>query len=321
MPVGNWNLQWLNHNSQRSYPLTDRASKTDTTGTLTIPDSFIVGMYFPIPLNASNEIISAGWQRAYIKRLVSTPQYYAITLAIDDAEVASCSIPRAAHTRNTTYPLYGIHDFYQAVGHITIGLLDEIDALPGGLFEFDGNSGEVEPDVIKPFLQGVSSLRVLNNGVYSDKVYGDVVLVAGENMRIHFETVTIPATPESEEKTEKHVVFSAISGDNLNTPCVCEISDDAPCITSINGVSTNTGNFNLAPNGCVTTTNIANGITIADICAEPCCGCNELDALTNQINRFGDGITTLQNFVTRLGSEVAQMNIIVIGSRIGRSCS
>lgn len=314
MPVGNWNLQWLNHNSQRSYPLTDRASKTDVTGTFTIPDSFLVGMYFPLPLNISGQIASAGWQSAYISQIVSATTHYVITLSIDTTPVAQCSVPKSAHTRNTTYPLYGINEFYQAIGHVTVGLLDEIEALPGGQFVFDRNSGEVEPDVIRPFLQGVTSLQALNNGVYSEKIYGDVVLVAGENMRIHFEEAIV------DDKTEKHVVFSAISGENLNQPCVCEISDDAPCITSINGVTTNTGNFNIAPNGCITTTNIANGITFADICAEPCCGCNELDALTNQINRFGDGITTLQNFVTRLGSEVAQMNIVVIGSRIGRNC-
>jgi hypothetical protein len=28
-------------------------------------------------------------------------------------------------------------------------------------------------------------------------------------------------------------------------------------------------------------------------------------------------VTTMQNFVTRLGSEVTQMNLVVLGSRLG----
>lgn len=315
MPVGNWNLQWLNHNSQRSYPLTDRASKVDTTGTFTIPDSFIVGLYWPMPVNVSNSVLSTGWSSAYISQIISSPTNYKISLSIDATVVAIASIPRSGHVRNTTYALTGINDYYQSTGHITIGILDEIDAQPGGLFTFDANTAEVEADAIHPLLQGVASLQVLNNGVYSEKVHGDVVIVAGENMRIYFEESAQP-----DNLVEKRLVFSAINGENLNAPCVCNITDEAPCITSINGVTTTNGNFNIAPNGCISTTNIANGVTFSDICAEPCCGCTELDALTNQINRFGDGITTLQNFVTRLGSEVAQMNIVVIGSRIGRTC-
>ena len=48
MPIGIWNLEWLNHNSQRSYPLAEDATKTDITGTFTLPDDFILGLYFPI---------------------------------------------------------------------------------------------------------------------------------------------------------------------------------------------------------------------------------------------------------------------------------
>ena len=43
MPLSQWNLEFLNHNAQRSYPLTDESTKTDTTNSFTIPDDFIVG--------------------------------------------------------------------------------------------------------------------------------------------------------------------------------------------------------------------------------------------------------------------------------------
>jgi hypothetical protein len=82
------------------------------------------------------------------------------------------------------------------------------------------------------------------------------------------------------------------------------------------------GTFILAQDDCIEITPITNGLSFADTCAQPCCGCAELDAITTQINRFGDGVTTLQNFVTRLGSEVTQMSLVVLGSKLGdSSCS
>ena len=48
MPRGTWNLEWLNHNSQRAYPLAEDATKVDVTTDFTLPDDFIVGLYIPV---------------------------------------------------------------------------------------------------------------------------------------------------------------------------------------------------------------------------------------------------------------------------------
>jgi len=48
MPLSQWNLEFLNHNAQRSYPLTADATKIDTTGSFTIPDDFLVGLDIPV---------------------------------------------------------------------------------------------------------------------------------------------------------------------------------------------------------------------------------------------------------------------------------
>ena len=44
MPLSQWNLEFLNHNAQRSYPLTADATKQDLTGSFVIPDDFLVGL-------------------------------------------------------------------------------------------------------------------------------------------------------------------------------------------------------------------------------------------------------------------------------------
>lgn len=311
MPIGNWNLQWLNHNSQRSYPLTERATKTDTTGTVRLPDSFLVALYLPI-----HSGLAFAPNRFFIKSLLVAPTGFNITIGYDNngtvVDVAAANIVRSNYQPNRSYALGGLDDFDDCVGRVVLGALDEIDQMPPGLYEFTFAAGELEPDTIRPMLRAVTRLRVSNNGETSAPIYGDVTLVAGNNVRITAVSFA----------TETEIIFDAISGTNLNEECYCETPEIGACIRCINGVCSTDGNFILAPDDCIQITPMSNGLKFSDTCAQPCCGCTELDAIVTQINRFGDGVTTLQNFITRLGSEVTQMSLVVLGSQLGDSgCS
>jgi hypothetical protein len=312
MPVGNWNLQWLNHNSQRSYPLTERATKTDTTGTVVLPDSFIVGLYFPVDAG-----ISSSPSNFYIKTLLIAPTGFNIVIGCDDGvtdvEVATANVIRSGYTPNRAYALGGIDAFASSVGQIVLGNLDDIEKLPAGSYTFEKASGELECDAIRPMIRGVSSLRISNNSETSAAIYGNITLVAGSNMRLDVATIN--------ENTAE-ITIQAIAGLNLNESCACDIPDTAECIRCINGVCSTDGTFTFAQDDCVDIVPITNGLAFSDTCAQPCCGSTELDAITQQVNRFGDGVTTLQNFVTRLGSVVTQMSLVVLGSKLGDSgCS
>jgi hypothetical protein len=308
MPIGNWNLQWLNHNSQRSYPLTDRATKIDDSGTIRLPDSFIVALYLPI-----HSGLAFAPNNFFIRTVLISPTGFNIVVGYTadgvTVDVAAANIARAAFQPNRSYALGGIDNFDDCVGQIVIGTLDEIDKLPVGTYTFDQAGGELETDAIRPMLRAVSRLRVLNNNELSAPIYGDVTLVAGTNIRINVANVG----------GETEITFDAIANTNLTQECLCNVYDTGACIRCINGVCSSDGNFTFAQDDCVQITPIANGLSFADTCAAPCCGCSELDAITQQINRFGDGVTTLQNFVTRLGSEVTQMSLVVLGSRLGDS--
>ena len=304
MPIGNWNLQWLNHNSQRAYPLTDRATKTDTTGTITLPDNFIVGMYFPVHVGTTFES-----SNFFVKNLLIAPTGFNITIGYSDGttevDVASANIVRSNYVPNRAYALGGVDEFADSVGTIVLGVLDDIDNLPVGFYAFEKEAGELESDVIRPMLRAVSSLRVNNSGELSAPIYGHVTLVAGTNIKIDIQPFA----------THTEIIFSAISGLNLNQDCLCNIPPTGECIRCINGVCSDDGTFTFAQDTCVEITPITNGISFTDTCASPCCGCAELEAINTQIDRFGDGVSTLQNFVTRLGSEVTQMSLVVLGSR------
>lgn len=310
MPIGNWNLEWLNHNAQRSYPLTDRATKTDITGTIILPDSFLVGLYFPVH---SGTTFTPG--NFFVRHVLISATGFNVTLGYNDSgtviDVAGANIVRSGYTPNRSYALGGIDAFDECVGYVVLGDLAEIDNLPPGFYTFDYAGGMLEPDAIRPMIKGVSSLRVINNNEISDRIYGHVTLVAGTNMRINVQT----------SGGETQIVWNAISGENLNQDCLCNIPPTGECIRCINGVCSSDGTFTFAQDSCVELTPITNGLSFKDTCASPCCGCTELAAITTQLNRFGDGVTTLQNFVTRLGSEVTQMSLTVLGSRLSDGTS
>lgn len=307
MPIGNWNLQWINHNSQRSYPLTERATKKDLSGpdgTIRIPDSFIVGLYFPIHAGLNVSI-----DQFYIKNILLSPIGYTIGLGYNDPQagavlVGNANIPRSTHTPNTAYAIGGINDFADSIGQVVIGSLEEINELPQGFYEFNIDGAELEPDTIRPMIRGVSGIRVVNVVETSETLYGDIEFVAGTNMRIDVDSVN------------NKITFNAISGENLNTTCDCLVNPPGECIRCING---NCGGGELVISGgdCISVNVSDNRLLLTDTCASPCCGCAELDALKSQIDRFSDGVATLENFVTRLGSEVTQMSLVVIGSRLG----
>jgi len=308
MPLGNWNLQWLNHNSQRSYPIVDWADSTDETGTVKIPDNFILALYFPVHAGMAVEI-----EKFYIQSLGIFPTGFNIAIGYDGGTnnrplVASVNVARSVHAEYRSYALAGSDDFDDSVGKIVIGRLDEIDLLPPGVYNFEPAATALDTDAIRPMIRGISSLVVVNGSDRSAPIVGDIELVAGDNMRIVANQISGFAP---------QIVFSAIAGEGLNEECACEEEGDGPCIRFINGIPPlPDGNFRIVGNKCLEVAPIENGLQLSDLCSEPCCGCEELEALTRQIDRFADGVLTLQNFASDLGSEVTQMSQVVLGSRL-----
>lgn len=308
MPLGVWNLQFLNHNSQRSYPLTNWGSGKDLTGTVTIPDNFIVALYFPVHAG-----LTVSPEKFFLRGLGIYPTGYSLVIGYDNGTaaplvVANVNISRNEHEEYRTYALSGSGDFDDSVGKVAIGRLDDIDTLPPGYYTFAPAATTLETDAIRPMIRGISSLTVVNGSDRSPRIYGDVELVAGNNMRIVANLV---------EGFEPSIVFSAISGEGLNATCACEETTADNCIRFINGIPPlPDGNFRLVGNKCIDIQPITNGLQFSDVCSQPCCGCEELDALTRQIDRFADGAVTLNNLASNVSGEVTQMSQIVLGSRL-----
>lgn len=309
MAVRAWNLEFLNHNSQRSFPLAMWGSKVDTTGAIRIPDSLILALDFPVHAG-----MNVDPSKFFIRQLAIYPTGINITIGYDNGtaaglHVGSVSVATSSHTEYRSYAVPGSDDFDDSVGRIVLGSLEDIAELPTGIFTFTAAATPIEVSAIRPMIRGVSSITVVSGGASSVKLYGDIELRAGTNMRI---------TVNGAETATPEIVFSAISGEGLNDVCVCDDVTAATPIKFINGIPPlANGNFRMLGDDCLRVLPIQNGLQLEDVCSKPCCGCNELDALINEVTRFADGAATLQTFAGTLSAEVTQMGQVVLGSRLG----
>ena len=313
MPLSQWNLEFLNHNAQRSYPLTADSTKLDTTNSFTIPDDFIVGFGLPV---SSAENMESG--RFFIRQLGAFASGYQLTIAYDTGteinDVCTALIPATGVARNTVFAVGGIAPFDDSVGKIVIGKLDTIRDQPTGLYTFDLEGSRLEPAVIRPMVRSLTGFRVTNAaGTASEVFYGDIELVAGSNMQIS--SISAPG--------ETKIVISALSGEGTTEECVCEgEASDVPCIKTINGIAPATdGNFNFVGDDCLTFTAADSGLKVTDSCCTPCCGCEELESITRDLERFNAQRGTLELFVNTLAAEASAFGATVLGARLGdRRC-
>lgn len=310
----NWNLEWLNHNANRKYPLAVDASGRSTDGEFELPEDFIVACY--LSLNAGHTLEISGFA---ITNITISPAGATVLISGSDKTgelhpVAATMIPKAVHKQYRSYRLGGLAEFYDLDGWLTVDQFDSIDMQPAGSWDFDLSGGRLELDVVRPQIRGVSRLRVQSNGELSQPIVGDVVLRAGNNMRIS------PVLVAGEDPV---LLFDAINGAGLNEECVCAGDvQDAPPIRTINKIpGTPDGDFTFLGNNCLEFVPIEHGLQARDTCSEPCCGCPELESVTKALELLDSQATTLENFLVSLEARTTQMDQVVLGSRLGdRGC-
>ena len=303
MSLGLWNLQWLNHNSQRSYPIADWASKEcEIDENIRIPDDFILAINFAVSCALSVNI-----DAFYVKSLTITNNGVSICLGyngIDDI-VAVTHLARTNDDEILTAALTGMNDFDDTVGYIAINARSSIFSLTPGYYTFTYDATAIEPDCIRPMLRGVSSIRIQTSGSYSERLYGDIVLVAGNNINLEI---------LSKSDTGGTIRISAVNNPNYETSCEGTDDSEREYIRTINGVSPNAnGDINITGINCMSISSGNNSIILKDTCAEPCCGCAELNELESQINRLVDGSATLETFLMQLIGSVNNIEAQLLG--------
>jgi hypothetical protein len=312
MTVSVRNIEWTLHNRQRAYPLAADTTRKDLTGSFTLPDDFITFIRLPVHWGQS---VQTG--KFCLRRLTVSSNGYAVVIGYSSGggyvDVAGALIPKIGHVPGNSYNLGGINDFDDVRGTIQIGELDNIELQPGGVFEFDLDGARLEPDAITPYIRSVMSLRVRNGSEVSRPLTGHLILQAGRNQRIRV---------EQQEGNNTLIIFDAIDGFGTIEDCVCDDTQANPVRTLSLVGPDGQGNINLlGANPCFQIIPGEHALYIKDVCSEPCCGCPELATVTQTLEAFGSQATTLQNFLVELNARVTQMDMVVLGSRLGdRGC-
>lgn len=315
MPVDAiWNAEWLNQNANRFYPISEEASNKDVTGSFEIPRDLIVDLVWPVQTAA---IVQS--DRFYVYSIAIFGSGITITLGyhiVGDPEgvpIGSVSIPSDTHQTNQSYFIAGTGtDFYDSVGKITIGNLDNSLGV-AGYYKFDLNGARLESTVVRPNLRGVSAIILINGEDVSDPLAGDIELVAGTNIRL------VP-TPSAGPGYNPQIRIDAITGAGLVQDCSCSGTRpaDAPCIRTINGIPPdNDGNFTLQGDDCLELEPIENGININDKCSEACCGCEELKKILGDLDILNAQVSTLESFASKLNAQVDAAVINLLASKSG----
>ncbi len=160
-------LEWLNLNSQRSYPIKEDLSKLDVTGNFRIPNELLVDAVIVVDL----EVIS----KVYIKSLTILSEI--LSISFGDQNENLIGAVTASATPNASYLIQGNEDL---IGKIVVGEIPDTI----GAYEFKLEATELESRVIIPNIRGLKSLGIYGT---NEPLEGHVKLKEGNNVRLTYE--------------------------------------------------------------------------------------------------------------------------------------
>ena len=277
--------EWLNSNALRTYPFQENMARVphDALGNdlteLALPNCAILDMVLSISADPYVSVYLSQFT------LLDTLATFVFRDVATDAAVTSCTVIRDEHTPNRAYKLVGLNDWEDARGWLVVGDLNEVtELIPYGVYTYANNQTVLEATVIRPALRGVTSLRTMDStGAVSDALYGTVKLMAGSNIRFE-------AIPD-----DNAIIIHADPNTGYVEECECGEGVATRVVSTINGISTK--NVVIDGDGRdIEVTNVGNVIKIRNLNAEPCCGCPELDFITNTNKLLEQSIRTLEAY-------------------------
>lgn len=275
------NLDYLNLNSLRAYPIKETVSRQDTLGVFTIPNDFIVDL----EIAASNDPSLFG----YVSRISNLSDFIGVEISDNsNTLIGTFVIDAGAHTRFKRYQLVPTSDYVRATGSITIDSLDSLHDQPDGSFTFTLANAELEMRTFIPGQKGINRIKFINASGSSFYKTGDVTIIARSNVRF-------------KSGDDGAVIIDVGDGLGLNTSCAPEKA----CIQTINGIPPDEShNFTLDFSDCAQLTPIpANtGLLLEDNCCRPCVGCNDIETLTNRLMGAENLLLQLRDYYQSLNT-------------------
>lgn len=289
------NLDFLNLNSLRNYPIQDDLSRVSDDGQFTIPNSLIVDMSVCPPQTGDALIVVGDVPQLYISRIVSGSANLVIEISVNGYGVfGTFQTVLSSISENTDVALTPGSLFPSATGIITIGSIADLTNLPYGNFTFSYPNTGLLMRVFSPNNSGVSWINFSDAQGNSAVLTGNIELIGNSN--IQFRTVS------------GIVYIDAGEGLGLNKTCT---TVPEPILT-INGVGPDSnGNFTLIGSNCVNIADASFGVLLTNPCGQPCLGCDAIDTLTTQVNSLESSVLNLKTFVDGLQNVITQATNLI----------
>jgi len=286
------NQEWLNQNSLRNYPFKEDMLLIPTSSGILltdvrIPNYLVVDLIITVPGDTT--------PRLYLSQLGLIGNLITFVFTDEaDIQVATLSVDLNTHTKNKAYNLVGAGTYDDVRGMVVLGDLTRLTQdLAEGLYTFTLNTTEFENSTVRPAIRGVRSLQLLNGGAESGYIYGHVKLIAGSNIRLTY-------LPDY-----NGIRVDAISGNGLNEECECPSGvGERNIVRTINGKAIEFAEI-VGDGQCIEVKVNGNKIVISDICSTPCCGCPELEFVTESLKTLEASIDNLENYANQLAERIS----------------
>jgi hypothetical protein len=285
-------LEWLNANSLRNYPFKEDASlvPVDAGGNpipdLQLPNYLLVDFVMMMPSTLMVDV--------YLSQLAKVGNLLTFIFANTGGTIiATLAVDYSVHQTYNSYEIVGVGGYNDVRGKVVLGDLRDLNAdLAEGLYTFQLAGAKFESTTVRPALRGVRSLQLENDTVLSAYIYGHVKLLNGANIQLTY----LPAY--------NAIRIDAVSGAGLNESCECEGTQGwRNVVRMINGIAVE--NFELVGDGtCVDVKTEGNKLVISDTCSAPCCGCPELEFLTDSLKVLEATIGNLESYANQLQAQI-----------------
>ncbi len=295
------NIEWLNQNLHRAYPLMEDADVTPllTSGAkatgLRLPTCLVADFSFTLAFDA----VTDGTVPS-LTGVTHAADGFSFEISLGDAVLATLSVGISGHEVNTAYRLVGSGDNADCGGWIVLGDLERAaKELPEGVYSFPANQVPFEVSTLRMVPRGVRSITAV--GKYGLRtyapLYGNVRLIAGSDMTVR------------NDSTRNAIWLQAESGTGYErtAPCKCG-SAAVQSIRSINGMSV--ADVQIVGDGTclkVESNSSTHSVTVSDACSTPCCGCSELNFVESAVAAVSKSIATLTSYAEALKTRVTEL--------------
>jgi len=296
------NIEWLNGNSNRSYPFMEDSNLVADNG-ITLPNSVITDLSIIIP-NLSGQL-------PWLQSIDVSASSVSGVIYVGGTEAASFS--GSLTDTFTKLTVVGTGDFSSARGVIVTGDPSLFTKEFTGSLSFEQDAATFVPRGTYEVPTGiVEGIQVVNNGIINEATFtGTVRLIAGTNVTL----TEIPATTASTtdpitgeavtEVVSPRGIRIDVAGGEFTEECECEEGAALPLpIRSINGVTGDAfGNVNIiSATDCIQIDASGGSVTIEDTCSTPCCGCEELDFINSKLEEYRATVKALESRALALES-------------------